>query len=336
MTADISALLQNEAQFAASFEEEANFCAGATQIHTHSPTCVKYSLKRGVKGSLCRFKAPWPNVAKTAFTEEGVLQIRRSHNLVNRWNKAIAVGLRHNHDISFIGTQRKTMSLMYYITNYATKVEDPIWKRLAVASEFFPMLKDPVNVEQTDGAPARAASTGVRNRTRQFLMRIANRIFTDQPLSQVEVIAHLLGYGMEFTANDQWTFLNVTSLYWQIAGQWSLLQEGGEMDLSMRSADETVFLEETGRKISFADAYPHRGKILQGLSFYDYMSVVKLKRKRKEVGGSGEIEFQSTWVFSAKWVQELRKPGKFAMVCLDGYLSMDFSEEEGQYHRRYG
>jgi len=36
-------------------------------------------------------------------------------------------------------------------------------------------------------------------------------------------------------------------------------------------------------------------------------------------------------VFSAKWVQELRKPGKFAMVCLDGYLSMDFSEEEGQY-----
>ena len=108
------------------------------------------------------------------------------------------------------------------------------------------------------------------------------------------------------------------------------------MDLSMRSADETVFLEETGRKISFADAYPHRGKILQGLSFYDYMSVVKLKRKRKEVGGSGEIEFQSTWVFSAKWVQELRKPGKFAMVCLDGYLSMDFSEEEGQYHRRYG
>jgi len=39
---------------------------------------------------------------KTTFTEEGVLRIRHSHSMVNRWNKAIAVGLRHNHDISFI------------------------------------------------------------------------------------------------------------------------------------------------------------------------------------------------------------------------------------------
>ena len=41
---------------------------------------------------------------KTAFTGEGVLQIRRSYNMVNRWNKVIAVGLRHNYDISFIPT----------------------------------------------------------------------------------------------------------------------------------------------------------------------------------------------------------------------------------------
>jgi len=43
-------------------------------------------------------------------------------------------------------------------------------------------------------------------------MRIAHRRFTDQPLSKVEVIAYLLGYGMEFTANEQWIFLNVSSL----------------------------------------------------------------------------------------------------------------------------
>ena len=55
--------------------------------------------------------------------------------MVNRWNKAMAVGLRHNHDISFIATQRKTMALIYYVTNYATKVEDPVWKRVAAAAE---------------------------------------------------------------------------------------------------------------------------------------------------------------------------------------------------------
>ncbi|XP_044714555.1 PIF1 protein [Hirsutella rhossiliensis] len=92
VTSDISSLLDNTEQFSAAFDEEANFCAGATQI-------------------------------------------RRTHSMVNRWNKAIAVGLRHNHDISFIATQRKTMALMYYVTNYATKVEDPVWKRVAAAAD---------------------------------------------------------------------------------------------------------------------------------------------------------------------------------------------------------
>ncbi|KNB16808.1 hypothetical protein FOXG_21800 [Fusarium oxysporum f. sp. lycopersici 4287] len=81
VTSDISSLLGNREQFSAAFDEEANFCAGATQIHTHSPTCVKYSLskdKRAKKRGLCRFQAPWRLVEKTAFTADGVLHIRRS------------------------------------------------------------------------------------------------------------------------------------------------------------------------------------------------------------------------------------------------------------------
>jgi len=128
VTSDISRLMQNSQQFAAAFEEEANFCAGATQIHTHSPTCVKYAIKRqgSKRGDLCRFKAPWVLAEKTGFTEEGVLRIRRSHSMVNRWNKAIAVGLRHNHDISFIATQYRTMAIVYYVTNYTTKIENHV------------------------------------------------------------------------------------------------------------------------------------------------------------------------------------------------------------------
>jgi hypothetical protein len=66
-TSDISWLLQNSHQFASVFDEEANFCAGTTQIHTHSPTCVKYSIRRR-RGNrdLCRFKAPRrPHLPKT-------------------------------------------------------------------------------------------------------------------------------------------------------------------------------------------------------------------------------------------------------------------------------
>jgi hypothetical protein len=321
-------MLQSREQFSAAFDEEANFCAGATQIHTHSPTCVKYSIgKSAGNRDLCRFKAPWKLVEKTAFTEEGVLKIRRGHNMVNRWNKAMAVGLRHNHDISFIATQSKTMSLVYYVTNYATKLEDPVWKRVAAAAEVFGTSRASLRTDRAGVTGQPADGEVAENKTRQFLMRVANRIFTERPLSQVEVVAYLLGYGMEFTHNDAWTFLNVSTLYWHIFRRWAYLRnesgQGGE-----DGADEAVLIEGSGQRVSLVQAYPHRGELLRQLSVYDYMSIVTLKRRRGGGGAfRGEVRFDSAWPLSEKWVQVLRKPGKEAIVCLDGYLSMDFGEE---------
>lgn len=34
-------------------------------------------------------------------------------------------------------------------------------------------------------------------------------------------------------------------------------------------------------------------------------------------------------------MQVLRRPGKQASVCLDGYLGMNFAEEDEYYSRRY-
>ena len=330
MTSDISSILRNRRQFSAMFDEEANFCAGATQIHTHSPTCVKYSISKPSRNrDLCRFKAPWRLVEKTAFTEDGVLQIRRNHCMVNRWNKAMAVGLRHNHDISFIASQCKTMAVVYYVTNYATKLDDPIWKRVAAAAEVFSAVEGSAIGSTVD---IRESANGVENRTRQFLMRVANRIFTERPLSQVEVIAHLMGYRMEFTSNEAWAFLNVSSLYWHIFRRWvHLRRASGESD---ESFDETVLLEESGQRASLVQAYPHRGRVLQELSLYDYMSVVRLKRRGRD-GARGLVELDSSWPLSRKWVQVLCKPGKHVVICLDGYLSMEFGDEDDGWYRRY-
>lgn len=330
MTSDISSLLQNSRQFAAAFDEEANFCAGATQIHTHSPTCVKYSIRRqGKSRDPCRFKAPWRLSERTAFTDGGVLQIRRSHSMVNRWNKAMAVGLRHNHDISFIATQCKTMAIVFYVTNYATKVEDPLWKRVAAAAELFPVVDAPPTESQDD------KEERGQNRTRQFLMRVANRIFTERALSQVEVAAHLLGYPTEFASNAAWAFLNASTLYWHIFRRWRHLRCESGMEVAEEPVEEVLLLEETGQRISFMQAYPHRGRVLHQLSLYDYMSIVKLKRKGKGAGAWGEIQFDCRWPASQTWVQVLRKPGQHAVVCFDGYLSMDMDEEDDGHYKRY-
>ena len=93
---------------------------------------------------------------------------------------------------------------------------------------------------------------------------------------------------------------------------------------------------ERGKDQILEQAYPHRGRVLQRLSLYDYMCIVKLKRKRKGAADAwGEVQFDSGWPLSRMWVQALREPGKHAVVCLDGYLSMEFNEEEEQYHRGY-
>jgi len=332
VTSDISSILRNRRQFSAMFDEEANFCAGATQIHTHSPTCVKYSINRSWRErDLCRFKAPWRLVEKTMFTGDGVLQIKRNHHMVNRWNKAMAVGLRHNHDISFIATQCKTMAVLYYVTNYATKLEDPIWKRVAAAAEVFSTVEGSAVGGATDTGQR---ADGVENRTRQFLMRAANRIFTERPLSQVEVIAHLMGYRMEFSNNEAWAFLNVSSLYWHIFRRWAHLRRTSGGEESDESFDETVLLEQSGQRVSLVQAYPHRGRLLQELSLYDYMSVVRLKRRGGREGGRGLVELDSSWPLSRKWVQVICKPGKHVLICLDGYLSMEFGDEDDGWYRR--
>ncbi|KAM4056506.1 PIF1 protein [Hirsutella rhossiliensis] len=146
--------------------------------------------------------------------------------------------------------ERKTMALIYYVTNYATKVEDPVWKRVAAAAELL------------------AASTG--NRTRQFLMRVANRVFTERPLSQVEVVAHLLGYPAEFTDSSAWAYLNCSLLYWEVFRRWRHLREASGAAAMDDTLDESV----------------------------------------------------------------LRRPGKHATVCLDGYLSKDFTYDDESCYRR--
>ncbi|XP_044714634.1 ATP-dependent DNA helicase PIF1 [Hirsutella rhossiliensis] len=310
VTSDISSLLDNTEQFSAAFDEEANFCAGATQVHTHSPTCVKYSLGKGArKGNPCRFKSPWRLVDKTAITADGVLQIRRTHSMVNRWNKAIAVGLRHNHDISFIATQRKTMALMYYVTNYATKVEDPVWKRVAAAADLL------------------AASTGDGT---------ANG-GQDDGGGAVEVVAHLLGYPAEFTNSSAWAYLNTSLLYWEVFRRWPYLRRASGAAAIDDTLDESVVVEEAGLRISHVEAYQHRGELLRGLCLYDYISLVRLKRTSKDESCAawGEVPFEDGWAPGRRWVQVLRRPGKHATVCLDGYLSKDFghNDDEESCHR---
>jgi len=67
--------------------------------------------------------------------------VARNHGMVNCYNKAIAIGLRYNYNISIILSKGYSLSIIYYITNYATKFETLIWKRIALAEEILRVIK---------------------------------------------------------------------------------------------------------------------------------------------------------------------------------------------------
>jgi hypothetical protein len=158
-----------------------------------------------------------------------------------------------------------------------------VWKRVVAAKELFRLLGDGATGHRPNEEPCSTGTDGRENQTRQFLLRVANRIFTEQALSQAEVVAHFQGYGTEFTSSNAWTFLNVCTLYWHIFRRWPLLRHAASREKLNEPVEETILLGESGQKVSLLQAYPHRGRLLEGLALYDYMSVIKLKRKGQGV-----------------------------------------------------
>ncbi|RTE68233.1 hypothetical protein BHE90_017390 [Fusarium euwallaceae] len=87
----VEEMMHDTEALAAAFDNESNYIAYCCQVHSHTYTCIKYSLKGLVgegadkhRGTACRFKAPWKIVESTGFSEDGLLKIRRNHPLVNR------------------------------------------------------------------------------------------------------------------------------------------------------------------------------------------------------------------------------------------------------------
>jgi hypothetical protein len=113
--------------------------------------------------------------------------------------------------------------------------------------------------------------------TRTFLLRVANRIHTSRELSQPKVIGHLLGFETDFTNVTEWTWIHLNSLYWACARQWPSLR-AALTTLGQEPHSDNVCFQTSGFKLSYLEAYKHRGPILAHLCFYDYVSFVVLKK----------------------------------------------------------
>ncbi|KAH7461132.1 hypothetical protein FOMA001_g19195 [Fusarium oxysporum f. sp. matthiolae] len=343
----VAEMMDNSDILTESFDNESNYIAYCCQVHSHTYTCIKYSVQGLTEGGVnatrrttCRFKAPWKTVERTGFTTDGLLEIRRNHPLVNRYNKAMAVGLRHNHDISPILTNTKGLAMIYYITNYATKLHTPMWKRLAFAADVLQRrynsgasVQLPPNATSDDNQNDNHRST-VRNETRQFLMRVANRIFSERELSAVEVCYHLLGHPTDFTNVPNWSFLHLNTLYWAIFRRWPHLRRLAGLGSDTEEPPETVNLREQGRTLSYFEAYPYRGALLAHLCLYDYLSMIHLVPRKDRDDDEFHISLDRLSPDVRNWIQKLRRPHEYAVPIFQGFISDDHKDDDPDYFKR--
>ena len=69
------------------------------------------------------------------------------------------------------------MAIVFYMTNYTTKVKDPVWKWVAAAAELFCDLDKSTTehqVEIVETVDSHRKGNNIQNKTRQFLIRVTN------------------------------------------------------------------------------------------------------------------------------------------------------------------
>jgi hypothetical protein len=335
--------MSNKENLATEFEEQANRQAWRHQKHVCTFTCVKYSYQknqaagengeeRAAKPS-CRFRAPWALRAATGFNDDGDLKLKRSHPFINRWSKPMMVGLRHNHDLTFLNTTSQSLSMIYYVTNYATKLSSPMWKRLALSAQVAQRLAD--ERDSRAGVLDGDASESL-NPTRQFFMRWANKIYSDREMSAVEVCYYLLGYPTDFSSVSSWTFLYPGGIYHNMAKRMRSHQarQAGPLHPGAPLSGSTDFVTFTrsGKSIDRYQAYLDRGQLLRPLCFWEYSCLVDLRRKgdRFVTAEQVKVPFKDGSSLGEEWQQVLRKKEKLAVPVISGYFSPDLNEEDDE------
>ncbi|KAK1625429.1 PIF1-like helicase-domain-containing protein [Colletotrichum phormii] len=165
--------------------------------------------------------------------------------------------MRHNTDSMFLPTNSASLSMIYYATNYSTKLDTPLWKRIALMLDLFDGLDEGAHGVTPTGGSDTAQTAQRNNKTRQFFARLANQIFTSREISSVE----------------NWGNITLSALYWVLFRRWNHLRDAADPETRLRAAPEFVSFGPGGRSLPALEAYTHRGPILEEPCFYDYVAL---------------------------------------------------------------
>ena len=315
---------ESDEEFHMKLTADSNAVARKVQLHSpnHNATCFKYH-RRGQANDTCRFGMPRELAPDTYVDEFGVIHLARNNGWVNPWNPAIASCMRSNHDISWIPTVTKCLSLIYYLTNYATKDDVSPHQMVLKAA----LLKESIEKAKATQTPD---ATDIRLRekdTVDFMLRCFNSLSHDREISGVQIASSLLQLPTYYTNNYNFVQVN---LWWLR----QYVRTAIESTESLFTASSESMGEEQcvvdGRDdvpISRFDNYKWRGPALAHLTFFEYCMLVQTKRK--DDAKASDVEFEREHPKSDTHVQRLAgRESQVMTVHFNGQLSEFQSEEE--------
>ncbi|KAJ6118382.1 hypothetical protein N7471_013849 [Penicillium samsonianum] len=274
--------------------------ARSKQLHSkrHFATCFKYRPTDRSK-STCRFGMP--------------------REIINPWNPTIASCLRPNHDISWIPTVSKSLALVYYIANYATKDDVSPWQMVAKGV----FLKQAIEKAKV-ADPSTATDLRLRERNMDnFALRCFDSLAHDRKVSGVQVASTLLHLPNYYTVNTRFVRVNM----WQYVRD---LRRGSSTDAddSAGTADEPcTFQAGDTAPVSLFDNYKWRGADLAAFSFFEYCMLVQIGSKRRN--HPDHFDFHPRHPRRSACVQHVaRLPSQIAIVPFSGQLTQYQTAED--------
>ena len=204
-----------------------HFLVPDCQAHFHTSSCYKYSKTE------CRYKLdPKCTVPRMFFDHiTGELTYRISNGMINNYNSTLLTALRCNMDIKFVGSGNIVQAIVYYITDYLTKVDLKTYAAYTTLEMAVSKLVQRPDIEDDMACTIRC-----------LLVKCSNVLISKQELSAQQVASHLLDFEDHFTSHLFRPF------YWKSFEIYVEKQESSSSETSdiVDIADVDVDLDEAG------------------------------------------------------------------------------------------
>ena len=305
----------DSADFETNLVIDSNLVAARFNRHRHTSTCQKY--KSGERS--CRFGVPWKLIDKSYRDENGNINLQRNDPYMNKWNPVMASVLRCNHDVKFIPGQSSFLGLVYYITDYATKISKLLYHTFSIAAGLVPSSRS-----ESERA---ADEEEVSKSSRRFLVRVFNKMSVAREISGPEIGNVLIGQP-EFYTNVKFTTMSYNSLYAEMIEMFPHLRADTLDQDGCHSATVSILDSRTATD-RFTD-YKYRGSILENVCLYDYSSIVYTSSLPNTLaGGNSEslIRFSDGHPLHKRLAQRIYQSRKdFRVIAFSGQKPLSGAE----------